>query len=265
MPSCVVKGCKNNSKLNKKSDGVTFHLFPTDIEIKSKWVAAIRVCRNEPQWTPSKSSVVCSDHFVSDDLYITQRGFRRVIRTGYPKKMLYLSSELIYKCPVSLSISPAPVHKLPESTNVAVENTTLPSTSACDPMSLVTVEIKSLASASSSGSDSELPESPNLGSKQTTTESNVSTPSAFVFPTVKSQMIGDQKSNDDQISKYEMSIKLKRQSNIIKHSKKKIKTLLQKIRRLQKRNKSLKDIIQNLKKEKLIRAEKILSTLASRM
>ncbi|CAG5057833.1 unnamed protein product [Parnassius apollo] len=264
MPSCVVKGCKNNSKLNKKSDGITFHLFPTDIEIKSKWVAAIRVCRNEPQWTPSKSSVVCSDHFVSDDLYITQHGFRRVIRTGYPKKMLYLSSKLIYECPVSLSISAAPDHKLPESHNEAVGNTALPSTSACDPMSLVTVEIKSLASASSSSSDSELPESPNLDSKQITPGSNASTPSAFVLSTVKSQMIGQQKS-DDQMSKKEMRIKLRRQSNLIKHSKKKIKTLLQKIRRLQKRNKSLKDIIHNLKKEKLVRAEKILSTLASRM
>ncbi|KAJ2944564.1 hypothetical protein O0L34_g3914 [Tuta absoluta] len=94
MPSCVVKSCKNNRRNSNKSVGITFHMFPSvESAAKDSWLAAIRHSRNDPHWIPTKGSVVCSDHFMDDDLYITDKGFRRVTRSGYPKKNLTPDTE----------------------------------------------------------------------------------------------------------------------------------------------------------------------------
>ncbi|CAB3238148.1 unnamed protein product [Arctia plantaginis] len=86
MPNCVIRGCKNQTSRDKKLDGITFHIFPfRDQNIKEKWVAVIRNSRKEPSWQPSSRSVVCSAHFNSDDLYYTKKGLRRVLKSGYPK------------------------------------------------------------------------------------------------------------------------------------------------------------------------------------
>ena len=65
MPSncCCVPGCHERGG----------HTFPSDIKQKEKWVVAIRRLdeMTKKLWEPSKSAVVCKQHFVSSD-YIEQ-------------------------------------------------------------------------------------------------------------------------------------------------------------------------------------------------
>ncbi|XP_026735520.1 zinc finger protein 878-like [Trichoplusia ni] len=58
---CCVEGCGNNSN-NKKKDPNTllsFHAFPSNPELKAKWLRAI----GRPNWVPPNYSRVCSAHF----------------------------------------------------------------------------------------------------------------------------------------------------------------------------------------------------------
>ncbi|KAL0831487.1 hypothetical protein ABMA28_002284 [Loxostege sticticalis] len=80
MPTCVVKWCKNNSTLQNKSQGITFHKFPSGNEKwKDSWIRIIRNCRGQEDWSPSTSSVVCSIHFDQNDFYTTSKGRRRLV------------------------------------------------------------------------------------------------------------------------------------------------------------------------------------------
>ncbi|XP_050667443.1 THAP domain-containing protein 5-like isoform X2 [Leptidea sinapis] len=90
MPSCVVRKCKNNTTVQKKCQGITFHRFPVGNEPwKNDWVQIIRDCRREEDWIPSKSSVVCSVHFDENDLYTTGKGRRRLVTYSVPKLLLF--------------------------------------------------------------------------------------------------------------------------------------------------------------------------------
>ncbi|RVE48555.1 hypothetical protein evm_006744 [Chilo suppressalis] len=88
MPSCVIKWCKNNSCSQKKHCGITFHKFPTATMWKETWIKAIRNSRNEEHWLPSKYSVVCSLHFEECDVYYTKCGLRRIKKNAIPKKVV---------------------------------------------------------------------------------------------------------------------------------------------------------------------------------
>ena len=68
--SCSIFGC-----INKFINGgrTSLHLFPKDPDVRSYW---IKVCRRQ-NWIPTKSSVVCSDHFNKDDFKIMKRGQKR--------------------------------------------------------------------------------------------------------------------------------------------------------------------------------------------
>ncbi|XP_072929619.1 uncharacterized protein [Epargyreus clarus] len=68
--------------------------LPSKTSARLKWVEIIRFSRNEPKWQPCRTSVVCSDHFDPNDLYITNSGYRRVVKTGIPKRMLTLEDFL---------------------------------------------------------------------------------------------------------------------------------------------------------------------------
>ena len=75
MPNkCVVVGCNTGHKKGKRKyqqenadDGVhsskksMFHFPQNDEELKRKWIKFV----SRKEWTPSDSSVVCSDHFDS--------------------------------------------------------------------------------------------------------------------------------------------------------------------------------------------------------
>jgi len=48
----------------------TYFRFPADVERQAAWVKAIRRIdvKTKKEWQPTKSSVVCSDHFHEDDI-----------------------------------------------------------------------------------------------------------------------------------------------------------------------------------------------------
>ena len=68
MPDyCCVPECKNTG---------TGHRFPKDPDMRKRWILAIK--RLDPTtkkpWQPSKTSVVCKNHFVEDDYNNTLLG-----------------------------------------------------------------------------------------------------------------------------------------------------------------------------------------------
>ncbi|XP_064464265.1 uncharacterized protein LOC135375502 isoform X1 [Ornithodoros turicata] len=64
---CCVDSCDNYSV---KNSAAVFHLFPSNIDLRQRWIEVLRAVNKRSGWTPSKSTVICSDHF-SDDSYIT--------------------------------------------------------------------------------------------------------------------------------------------------------------------------------------------------
>ncbi|XP_057660974.1 THAP domain-containing protein 1-like [Diorhabda carinulata] len=60
MVSCVDCSCSNTPK--NKSLGITFHSFPKDSEKNKLWKNFV----NKPNWTPTRTSVLCSQHFTNE-------------------------------------------------------------------------------------------------------------------------------------------------------------------------------------------------------
>ncbi|KAM3959621.1 uncharacterized protein ACR2FA_006271 [Aphomia sociella] len=58
---CCVKGCSNNSNIKKKdpSNNTSFHAFPSNQELRIKWLRAI----GRPNWEPPSHARICSAHF----------------------------------------------------------------------------------------------------------------------------------------------------------------------------------------------------------
>ncbi|XP_049876033.1 zinc finger protein 135-like isoform X2 [Pectinophora gossypiella] len=63
---CCVKGCGNKNDILKKDPNstVSFHKFPTNPELKKKWLQAI----GRPNWKPPNHARICSAHFSADQL-----------------------------------------------------------------------------------------------------------------------------------------------------------------------------------------------------
>lgn len=66
---CSAIGCASRCLPNSKLKGLTFHVFPTDENIKRKWVLAMkRLDVNAAGiWEPKKGDVLCSRHFKKSD------------------------------------------------------------------------------------------------------------------------------------------------------------------------------------------------------
>ncbi|XP_063101289.1 THAP domain-containing protein 6 isoform X2 [Cavia porcellus] len=66
---CSAIGCASRCLPNSKLRGLTFHAFPTDENIKRKWVLAMkRLDVNAAGiWEPKKGDVLCSRHFKKTD------------------------------------------------------------------------------------------------------------------------------------------------------------------------------------------------------
>ncbi|XP_064457431.1 uncharacterized protein LOC135368214 [Ornithodoros turicata] len=62
MVTCCVLGCKSRS--GKSPNGITFHKFPNNPELKAAWVAAVK----RRNWQPTAHSTVCSIHFREEDV-----------------------------------------------------------------------------------------------------------------------------------------------------------------------------------------------------
>ncbi|KAL1433385.1 hypothetical protein MTO96_012591 [Rhipicephalus appendiculatus] len=59
VSSCVAYGCTNRAK---KGSGITFHLFPKNAEVRSKWKQAVR----RENWEPKNGDQLCSVHFTPE-------------------------------------------------------------------------------------------------------------------------------------------------------------------------------------------------------
>ncbi|KAL0858545.1 hypothetical protein ABMA27_012400 [Loxostege sticticalis] len=96
---CCVPSCKNDSKHNSKSEGITFHVFPSEPTLQAAWLQAV----GKEDWKPQKRSAVCSEHFLCDDLYETKNGMRKV-RSGAVPIILQDSGNCDYGEPASLKV-----------------------------------------------------------------------------------------------------------------------------------------------------------------
>uniref|UniRef100_A0A182F698 Uncharacterized protein n=1 Tax=Anopheles albimanus TaxID=7167 RepID=A0A182F698_ANOAL len=63
--SCSASFCKNNTLYcRKRKIEVLFHNFPPESELNKQWV---KFCKPSERWRQSKNSVICSDHFNTED------------------------------------------------------------------------------------------------------------------------------------------------------------------------------------------------------
>ncbi|KPJ07591.1 hypothetical protein RR48_11147 [Papilio machaon] len=83
---CSVQNCTNDTKRTTKSDGITFHMFPREPSLRTKWIEALSIM----DWEPKDRSTVCSEHFRSEDFYETKCGLRK-IKTGAVPVVIQLS------------------------------------------------------------------------------------------------------------------------------------------------------------------------------
>ncbi|KAH7973688.1 hypothetical protein HPB49_004010 [Dermacentor silvarum] len=75
MAYCCVPLCKSDEK---KIAGISFHEVPSDLQLRQKWLVAVR----RDGWTPNDSSCytkVCSQHFKQEDFI---EGKRRRLKKG---------------------------------------------------------------------------------------------------------------------------------------------------------------------------------------
>ena len=88
MPSyCFVPDCKNK---------IGGHLFPKDDKVHSQWITAIKraVPGKDSILQPTPTSVVCCDHFKSDDYKETLMGSRkRLLPSAIPSVFSYRPKE----------------------------------------------------------------------------------------------------------------------------------------------------------------------------
>ncbi|KAH9640876.1 hypothetical protein HF086_015215 [Spodoptera exigua] len=246
MPSCVVKSCRNHSGSIKKSQGITFHRFPSANDAwRNDWIKIIRESRHENNWNPSKSSVICSIHFEKHCLYSTKGGLLRVVAYAVPTKFLSDTSA---------------VQELP---------TDVFSSSVSDKSSLV---IEGVATVSGQQKKIEQPFSQNVTTTLTQSSSVVEGISVQESTLQQSCLLNTTSSLqnespetvisgvelDQPLSllctprKRRMKEDLMKMRALVQNQKRKIKVLNQKVRRLQDRNKSLKGILKTLKEENYV-------------
>lgn len=62
-----------------------FFSFPRDPLRCGKWIAAVARERAEEFFKPTQGSVICSKHFLESDVYLTNKGFKRLHKTAVPQ------------------------------------------------------------------------------------------------------------------------------------------------------------------------------------
>ena len=60
---CVVAGC-----LNTPGEGISLYKFPSNPALLEKWVKQVQ--RTRAQWTVTKYSFICSEHFTEDSFEV---------------------------------------------------------------------------------------------------------------------------------------------------------------------------------------------------
>ncbi|RVE47898.1 hypothetical protein evm_007412 [Chilo suppressalis] len=87
MPSCVFRWCTNYTGTVRDKGNISFHSLPKDVLIREKWVNIIRTQRCDDYWMPTTYSTVCSEHFLTSDIYTTKKNQRRLTKTAVPVMM----------------------------------------------------------------------------------------------------------------------------------------------------------------------------------
>ncbi|XP_045776232.1 zinc finger protein 37 homolog [Maniola jurtina] len=73
---CFVPFCKNTSDNVTTSEGdkrISFHRFPSEMHLRVSWLRALGKQDNLPD-----TAVVCSQHFLNEDIYETESGLRQI-------------------------------------------------------------------------------------------------------------------------------------------------------------------------------------------
>ena len=77
MPTtCCAPGCRSGYDPCEKQDGISFHQFPCDFEMRQKWISAIHRLDQKPSF----QSRICSLHFRPAD-FVTERQDSNLTRT----------------------------------------------------------------------------------------------------------------------------------------------------------------------------------------
>ncbi|XP_063839572.1 THAP domain-containing protein 5-like isoform X2 [Ostrinia nubilalis] len=241
--SCVVKWCKNRSDRTTKNRGITYHRFSIVNEVwRNDWIQIIRKCNNDNDWIPSKRSVICSCHFEDNDLYTTKGGRQRVVTYALPQKSTSMTvPELEHSSFITMNIKQKQ-ENLPAEPNIICfsQGSTSMTVPALEHSSFSTMNIKQ--------EQENLPAEPNIicFSQESTSvsvpaleHSGSSTMVLLAEPNISNAL----RENYPGIGECTITKK----QNIIKKQARKIKTLKQKVNRLQSRNRSLKVIIKSLR------------------
>ncbi|KAL4716348.1 hypothetical protein ACJJTC_006710 [Scirpophaga incertulas] len=89
MGGCSILGCKSRSE--RKISGITFHSFPSDPEIRIKWIDAT----GRENWQPKHSSKLCSIHF-DPDTFINMEKLTHLKRLPIPTKFIKVKAPIEY-------------------------------------------------------------------------------------------------------------------------------------------------------------------------
>lgn len=85
MPKCSLKNCKNITSRRLKKDGISYFRFPRDPIRCGEWTSMVSQQRREDFFKPNNSSVVCSEHFLEEDMYVSSKGIKRIRKTAVPR------------------------------------------------------------------------------------------------------------------------------------------------------------------------------------
>ncbi|XP_018575798.1 THAP domain-containing protein 1-like [Anoplophora glabripennis] len=81
MGKCIVGHCINRSgHVGKERPKISFFRFPKDVNMKRRWVKAIK----KQDWIPSKFSSICSNHFEEKFLTFYNNGVRKLAKNAVP-------------------------------------------------------------------------------------------------------------------------------------------------------------------------------------
>ncbi|CAH2101561.1 unnamed protein product [Euphydryas editha] len=84
MPQCCFKTCKNMTSRKQKKDGISYFRFPRDPIRCGEWTSIVSQQRREEFFKPNNASIVCSEHFFDEDMYVTEKGMKRLLKTAVP-------------------------------------------------------------------------------------------------------------------------------------------------------------------------------------
>ncbi|XP_045781417.1 zinc finger protein 567-like isoform X3 [Maniola jurtina] len=81
---CCVPFCKTTAEVVSKSKEISFYEFPSEAQLRAAWLRALCI---EDTLLP-EPAVVCSQHFLDDDMYETESGSRQIRTDAVPSPVL---------------------------------------------------------------------------------------------------------------------------------------------------------------------------------